>query len=113
MNPTTRYGKGTAVIERVQRNEQLMIEGFESEDEDLAPASAMPTWFLLYQHSRLGGKVRLHAELSLPTGAKDGRRIDTWHERIILPFVDFEPLIVVEDEPTPLDEIDIPISRLG
>jgi hypothetical protein len=89
-----------------------MIEGFEAADEE-ARLGTDPTWILLYRHAKNGDGIRLYAELSLPTGLSDGRRIDTWHERIILPFVNFEPLAMIGEDPGSLDEIDIPITRLG
>lgn len=112
LNPSTRYGKGSAVVQRVQCNEQLMIDGFETSAE-VARSGMMPTWFLLYRHARQGDGVRLYCELSLPTGASDGQRIDTWHERIILPHLDFDALAAVPEDLDALDEIDIPITRLG
>jgi hypothetical protein len=112
LSPSTRYAKGTAVVQRVQLNEQLMIDGFEPPG-DVEDPSMFPTWFLLYRHARQGEGVRLYSELSLPTGASDGHRIDTWHERIILPHLDFEALAPLTEDLDALDEIDIPVTRLG
>jgi hypothetical protein len=112
LNPSTRYAKGTAVVQRVARNEQLMIDGFEPPSEAVDPGMT-PTWLLLYRHARHDDGVRLYSELSLPTGASDGRRIDTWHERIILPHLDFDALAPIPEDLDALDEIDIPVARLG
>jgi hypothetical protein len=112
VNPSTRYAKGTAVVRRVQRNEQLMIEGFAQPPETLDPGMT-PTWILLYRHARQqDGGVRLYSELSLPTGASSGR-IDTWHERILLPHLDFDALAATPEDLDALAEIDIPVTRLG
>jgi hypothetical protein len=112
LNPSTRYAKGSAVVQRVQFNEQLMIDGFEQLDE-AEDSGMIPTWLLLYRHARQDDGIRLYSELSLPTGATDGRRIDTWNERIILPHLDFGALAPLTEDLDALDEIDIPVTRLG
>ncbi|MEV8095231.1 hypothetical protein [Kitasatospora sp. NPDC085879] len=111
LKPTTRYSKGSAVMGRVETNRQLLIPGvgFDAEES----GDGIPTWFLLYQHVNLEGRVRLHAEVSLPEGTGEHGKISLWNERIILPWIDFEGFTPFEDAIDPNSGIDIPVERLG
>ncbi|MDH6580384.1 hypothetical protein [Kitasatospora sp. MAP5-34] len=114
LNPTTRYSKGTAVARRVETNRQLLLfSDYEPDDEAQDSAEGMPTWFLLYHHITTDQGVRLHSELSLPNDTGSHGKIDSWHERIILPWIDFEGFTPFVDDVGPDDGIDIPIERLG
>ncbi|MEU4892010.1 hypothetical protein AB0B12_23495 [Streptomyces sp. NPDC044780] len=111
LTPSTRYPKGSAVIRRVETNRQLTIFGYEEEPEPQDVGDGIPTWFLLYQHVNTEAGTRLYSELSLPNNAGSRGKIDSWHERIVLPWIDFEGFNPFPDD----DEggIDIPIERLG
>ena len=116
LTPSTRYPKGSATARRVETNRQLFtLPGLEVlEDEDVHDiGDGIPTWFLLYQHVVLDGGVRLHAELSLPDDTGAHGKIDSWHERIILPWIDFEGFAPFVEDTDPLSGIDIPVERLG
>jgi hypothetical protein len=118
-HPTSRYGKGTAMKERIAAN-QLVIPGMEAPSPQRdADAYAGETWCLLYYHEAVRDeneateRTRLWSELSLPENVGDRGKIDTWKERIILDPIDFdEPLALLDpDEENPPD-IDVPIERL-
>lgn len=118
-HPASRYGKGTAMKERIAAN-QLVLPGMETPPlRRDADAYAGETWCLLYYHEAVKDedeateKTRLWSELSLPKSVGDRGKIDTWKERIILDPIDFdEPLALPDpDEENPPD-IDVPIQRL-
>ncbi|TJZ98264.1 hypothetical protein [Actinacidiphila oryziradicis] len=112
--PSTRYSKGSAVVQRVETNRQLLLfpdYGAEPEPQDVG--DGIPTWFLLYQHVNTSDGVRLHAELSLPNDTGNRGKIDSWHERIILPSIDFEGFAPFVDDADSQSGIDIPVERLG
>ncbi|WP_328866458.1 hypothetical protein [Streptomyces sp. NBC_00304] len=112
LTPSTRYSKGSAVIRRVETNRQLMLPDYEVEPAPQEVGDGIPTWFLLYQHVNTLTGTRLYYELSLPNDTGSRGKIDSWHERIVFPYLDFEGF-----KPFPNDEdeggIDIPIERLG
>ena len=72
-----------------------------------APPSAYAIYMLLVY--RTGGLVR--AELSQPTGFTDEETVMGWHERIILPEVDFSPAAEPDLPVLIADEIDVPVLR--
>ncbi|GAB2583652.1 hypothetical protein GCM10027168_15550 [Streptomyces capparidis] len=113
LTPSTRYSKGSAVIRRVETNRQLMLPPYEVEPEPQGVGDGIPTWFLLYQHVNTETGTRLYAELSMPDNAGSRGKIDSWHERIMLPFIDFEGFTPFPDEDEGEGGIDIPIERLG
>ncbi|MFD3519471.1 hypothetical protein [Streptomyces sp. NPDC058653] len=113
LTPSTRYPKGSAVIRRVETNRQLTLPGYEVETEPQEVGDGIPTWFLLYQHVNMQTGTRVYAELSLPSNTGSRGKIDTWHERIILPWIDFEGVTPFPSEDDGDGGIDIPIERLG
>ncbi|WP_190131937.1 hypothetical protein [Streptomyces mashuensis] len=113
LTPSTRYPKGSAVIRRVETNRQLMFPDYEVESEAQDVGDGIPTWFLLYQHVNTENGTRLYAELSLPNNTGSRGKIDSWHERIILPWIDFEGFTPFPSEDDSEGGIDIPIERLG
>ncbi|SCD70117.1 hypothetical protein GA0115240_12049 [Streptomyces sp. DvalAA-14] len=113
LKPSTRYPKGTAVAQRVQTNRQLLLfSDAQAEPQEQETGDGIPTWFLLYQHSKTENGIRLHAELSLPNDTGSRGKIDTWHERIILPWIDFEGFTAFDDGEGD-GGIDIPVERLS
>ncbi|MEV0774977.1 hypothetical protein [Streptomyces sp. NPDC050428] len=113
LTPSTRYPKGSAVIRRVETNRQLTLPGYEVETEPQEVGDGIPTWFLLYQHVNMETGTRVYAELSLPNNTGSRGKIDSWHERIILPSIDFEGVTPFPNEDDGEGGIDIPIERLG
>ncbi|MEU5051935.1 hypothetical protein [Streptomyces sp. NPDC021096] len=113
LTPSTRYSKGPAVTRRVETNRQLMFPDYEVEAEAQDVGDGIPTWFLLYQHVNTDTGTRLYSELSLPDHMGSRGKIDSWQERIILPWLDFEGVIPFPDEDDGEGGIDIPIERLG
>ncbi|MFD5029417.1 hypothetical protein ACFWM0_03155 [Streptomyces sp. NPDC058405] len=111
--PSTRYAKGSAVIRRVETNRQLMLSDYEAEPDQHDVGGGIPTWFLLYQHVNTQTGTRLYYELSLPNNAGSRGKIDSWHERIIFPYLDFEGFNPFPQDDDGEGDIDIPIERLG
>jgi hypothetical protein len=108
--PSTRYEKGVATIDAVNRNFVQLGLPLDLDDEEgpiVEADSGEATWVLLYHRS----DTEIRAELSLPDSIVDGR-IDTWLERIILPPVPLEP----EPELSsgylfPAGDLDVPVAR--
>ncbi|MBX6355500.1 MAG: hypothetical protein IRZ05_06530 [Micromonosporaceae bacterium] len=84
LSPSTRYEKGVATVEAVNRNFlQLTLPIDLGDDQPVEEQEdGVVTWILLYAV----GEAEIRAELSLPDSMVDGY-IDTWLERIILPPV--------------------------
>ncbi|WP_327744502.1 hypothetical protein OHO28_27810 [Streptomyces europaeiscabiei] len=113
LSPSTRYPKGNAVMKRVEANRQLLLFGEpEAEPERQDVGDGIPTWFLLYHHSKTDQGTRLHAELSFPNDTGSRGKISSWYERIILPWIDFEGFTPFADDDDQ-GGIDIPIERLS
>jgi hypothetical protein len=118
LTPSSRYGKGTAMAERIAAN-QLVLPGMEavrSPDDD--QYEGLKTWCLLYYHEPVkdeeSEKTILWAEIALPERISDRGKIDSWIERILLPPLEFDEAFVLPDpdiEPGP--DIDVPIERLS
>jgi hypothetical protein len=83
--PSTRYEKGLATVEAVNRNFlQLTLPMDLGDDQPVEEqVDGVVTWVLLYAVT----ETEIRAELSLPDSMVEGY-IDTWLERIILPSVD-------------------------
>ncbi|MET8767678.1 MULTISPECIES: hypothetical protein [Streptomyces] len=115
LTPSTRYPKGSAVIKRVETNRQLLLPFGETEvqPEPHDAGDGIPTWFLLYHHSKTDQGTRLHAELSFPNDTGNRGKISSWYERIILPWIDFEGFTPFVDDSDDQGGIDIPIERLA
>jgi hypothetical protein len=85
--PSTRYEKGVATAEAVNRNFLQLTLPFDLGDEDpTVDDGGTTTWVLLYHVT----DAEIRAELSLPDSMVDGY-IDTWLERIVLPPIPIEP----------------------
>jgi hypothetical protein len=84
--PSTRYEKGVATMEAVNRNFVQLTFSIDLGDEQPVeePVDGLVTWVLLYAVT----DTEIRAELSLPDSMVEGY-IDTWLERIILPPVPF------------------------
>ncbi|WP_439940050.1 hypothetical protein [Streptomyces sp. BBFR115] len=114
LTPSTRYPKGNAVMKRVEANRQLLLFGErDAEPERQDVGDGIPTWFLLYHHARTDQGTRLHAELSFPNAPGNRGKISSWHERIILPWIDFEGFTPFVEDIDDQGGIDIPIERLS
>ncbi|GCB47412.1 hypothetical protein [Streptomyces sp. NL15-2K] len=114
LTPATRYPKGNAVMKRVEANRQLLLFGqAEPQPEQQDAGDGIPTWFLLYHHSKTDQGTRLHAELSFPNDTGNRGKISSWYERIILPWIDFEGFAPFVDDADDQGGIDIPIERLS
>ncbi|WP_405518295.1 hypothetical protein [Streptomyces canus] len=115
LTPSTRYAKGNAVMKRVEANRQLLLFGeTEAEPEPQDAGDGIPTWFLLYHHSKTDQGTRLYAELSFPNDTGNRGKISSWYERIVLPWIDFEGgFTPFADEDDDDGGIDIPIERLS
>lgn len=100
--PSTKYEKGLATAEAINRNFlQLTLPidlgdelPFDTDDEGTT------TWVLLYHVT----DAEIRAELSLPDSMVDGH-IDTWLERVILPPITIEPEPQVRPEPAADPEV--------
>jgi hypothetical protein len=78
--PSTRYEKGVATAEAVNRNFLQLTLPFDLGDEEpTEDDGGTTTWVLLYHVT----ETEIRAELSLPDSMVDGY-IDTWLERIVL-----------------------------
>jgi hypothetical protein len=84
LSPSTRYEKGLATMEAVNRNFLQLAFPIDLGDEQPVeePVDALVTWVLLYTVT----ETEIRAELSLPDSMVEGY-IDTWLERIVLPPV--------------------------
>lgn len=84
VSPSTRYEKGLATVEAVNRNFlQLTLPIDLGDDQPVeSDVDGTVTWVLLYTVT----ETEIRAELSLPDSMVEGY-IDTWLERIILPPV--------------------------
>ncbi|MEJ3742847.1 hypothetical protein WEI85_06130 [Actinomycetes bacterium KLBMP 9797] len=88
-NPSTKYEKGVATAEAINRNFVQLMLPMDLGDEDPfddADETAITTWVLLYHVT----DTEIRAELSLPDSIVDGHPA-TWLERIVLAPVTFEP----------------------
>lgn len=94
-SPTTKYAKGPASVQAIRGNgyvqDSLFDEPSTEDGEALAEAvheseGAKRIWLLLYAVTPDG----IRAELSCPASITDKGYVDSWEERIILPFVPFE-----------------------
>jgi hypothetical protein len=88
VTPSTRYEKGVATIDAVNRNFVQLGLPLEFDDEEgpIVDDGGTATWVLLYHP----GETEIRAELSLPDSIVDGR-IDTWLERILLDPIALDP----------------------
>jgi hypothetical protein len=78
--PSTRYEKGVATAEAVNRNFLQLTLPFDLGDEEpTEDDGGTTTWVLLYHVT----EAEIRAELSLPDSMVEGY-IDTWLERIVL-----------------------------
>lgn len=90
--PSTKYAKGVAVAEAVEKNEQLAL--FSDVDAEVgkvlgavgATSDGVKTWIYLYRVMPEG----ILSELSLPETISDDGYIDRWRERIIVPMYRFD-----------------------
>ncbi len=102
-SPSTKYDKGSTIIDAVDVNEQLALFDLPSPDDDTA---SMNTWVLLYHID----ENEIRYELSLPVGSQRGY-ISRWRERILFAPLPREAVAGFggDDEGGP--EIDILVAR--
>ena len=112
-NPTTQCPKGPRTVNAINiNNAQLLLDfGYPDENEiQQLPYSEgvdAATWILLVNRNGL----EIRAELSHPFDMDENQRITGWHERIILPTVEFAPDSEFDFGPEKEHIIDIPIKR--
>jgi hypothetical protein len=108
--PSTRYEKGVATIDAVNRNFVQLGLPLDLDDEEgpiVEPDGGVATWVLLYHRT----EHEIRAELSLPDSIVDGR-IDTWLERIILAPVPLEQQPELSSEYLfPVGDLEVPVAR--
>jgi len=111
IQPTTQSPKGPRTISAVQVNEAQLVFGFiVSEEEDRNSQNGddkATTWILLVHRNN----TVINAELSHPLDIDDNQRISGWHERIILPIVEFSPDEEIDFNDNDEVTIDIPVLR--
>lgn len=103
--PSTKYEKGVATAEAINRNfVQLMlpIDLGDEDPYDEAGEGATTTWVLLYHVT----DTEIRAELSLPDSIVDGHPA-TWLERIILGPIRFETTQNIK----PAADADVTVTR--
>jgi hypothetical protein len=111
-SPATQSSKGPRTMEAVAANnvqlgfELIYPDGWALPMYDGQRFGDCATWLLLI-HS---DNSTLRAELSLPLGVDEYRRVSDWQERILLPSIDVDPLREVEtdDRQRP---IEVPVQR--
>ena len=111
-SPATQSSKGPRTMEAVAANNaQLGLDLVYPENwvlptYDGGRLGDCATWLLLIHCD----KTEVRAELSLPLGIDEYRRVSGWKERILLPRIDIDPLreLETDDRQQP---IDIPVQR--
>lgn len=100
--PSTKYAKGVAVVDAVERNVQLAL--FSDVDVEVGKAlgavaastnNELKTWIYLYRVTPEG----IFSELSLPETITDQGYIDRWRERIIVPRYLFDDTVAAGSRP--------------
>jgi hypothetical protein len=105
--PSTKYDKGTTIIEAIGANVQLALFDLPTPTDKDTEDPSITTWVLLYHIA----EDEIRYELSLPVESTGGF-ISRWRERIIFPPLPREPELDVtstEDEFVP--DIDILVAR--
>lgn len=107
--PSTKSAKGPRTMDAVDINaDQPWIPGLEPAQPEMEEQNDYPTWFLMFQ--KHGQEIR--SELSLPVNIGRDGYIDYWQERIILPSLPTDP-VVIPQTPDFGPDIDIKISKKG
>jgi hypothetical protein len=103
--PSTRYEKGVATAEAVNRNFLQLTLPFDLGDEEpTEDDGGTTTWVLLYHVT----DTEIRAELSLPDSMVEGY-IDTWLERIVLAPIPLQAAPQVTGHS--MADADVPVAR--
>jgi hypothetical protein len=109
--PCTKTSKGPRTKAAVNRNAnqlQLPLPGFKPPQSNYVAGPQYPTWlFLFYTDTK-----ELRAELSLPVNMNSEGFVSEWSERIVLPAIPLDPVVIVS-EPNFGPDVDIKIVRKG
>lgn len=100
--PSTKYPKGAATIEAVERN--LLLPFDETAIAANASSGIEPTrstWFLL--HSRENGTLK--CELSRPTAVDRSGHVEEWDERLILAPIQLDPVRIAVPSEEPVESV--------
>jgi hypothetical protein len=108
--PSTKYDKGTTIIEAISTNQQLALFDLDTDTEEDLEGRSVTTWVLLYHIA----DEEIRCELSLPVDSTDGY-ISQWRERILFPPLPREPRPAIGGPDDGPDEdgqqIDILVTR--
>ena len=108
--PSPKHARGSAGVRDVHDNHQLYL--FQAPDVgayQVGTAERPLTWYLLHRVT----PTHIFAELSLPTEATDGGKIEGWRERIILPPIDLNEgeSLRMGDSDDGEEDLDVPVVR--
>jgi hypothetical protein len=112
--PKSKYPKGRVFEDLAARNQLALFSKGEAgaldqlEDEELA---RMQTWVLLTYRTKANDRVEVYSEISLPKSIGPKGIVDEWIDRIILPKIDFEPVVELDDD-SGTDDFDFPVEEL-
>lgn len=99
--PRSRYPKGAVVAAMAARNSELTLFSLaEAGRPDLLEEDEfahLQTWFLLTYRCLVEGRVQIRGELSVPSKFDVDGYINDWRDRIILPPMEFEPVVGFDD----------------
>jgi len=111
-SPATQSSKGPRTMEAVAANnaqlgfELVYPDGWALPAYDGGRFGDCATWLLLIHCD----ETTVRAELSLPLGVDEFRRVSGWKERILLPNIDIDPLRDVESDDRQ-QPIEVPVQR--
>ena len=109
--PTTKTPKGMKTEAVVRRQSDLWPEAIPADAVSLGGVEKYTAFWLLLNFT----ERQVLIELSSPSDIEGGK-ITAWHERIILPWIDFDPSAkAAVDDPDGgfLPDIDVPVHRIG
>lgn len=110
VQPSTKSPKGSSTLDAVSINQQLNLFMAEVSSTPLQQVEEQlderATWILLVHRST----TEVRCELSLPSSMGSGGFINGWQERILLPSIPLDN-VVVDVEPSTGPEINIDVQR--